>query len=344
MPNKILLLVFIILFSCGKKVEEKKQSTAFTVNQKKIIILFNRTKQIRNTNHFIIKNYADSITNLSKNESKDFRALGFIAYGNYYLAINNDSLSFKNFNTALNLVTATKTDTLIFESRTGLGNYYKNTSNYSKAISNYLSALKIAEKVNHQVDQALVYAYLGQVYLDKDDQKNAKKNLLVAKDLLADHKEKRVYLIVIHTLANIYGMNGNYKEALKLDEEGLKICKIINSKDLKATFLDNKANCFMYSKRLDSARYYFNECLKLDLKTKNQKQISDSYSNFAQLAIFSNNPAEVHDYAEKSVNIAKSINYNSGIAKNYKLLIDFYSENRDYEKAFEYARKIPIQL
>lgn len=128
-------------------------------------------------------------------------------------------------------------------------------------------------------------------------------------------------------------MNGNYKEALKLDEEGLKISKKINSNDLKATFLDNKANCFMYSKQLDSARYYFNECLKLDLKTKNQKQISDSYSNFAQLAIFSNNPAEVHDYAEKSVNIAKSINYNSGIAKNYKLFIDFYSENRDYEKA-----------
>lgn len=339
MIKKTLLLVVLVFFSCKNEDKTIKQSSQFTNNQKQIISWYKKAIAQRNINHFLIEKYADSISKLAATESLNFKALGYLCYGNFYNAINNDSLSFKNYNTALNIVKQTRNDSLQMPAYYGIGNYYKHTGNYPKSMENFLKALKISEKRKDTADIAIVHACLGQLYLQKDDQKQAKYNLNLAKKLLDENKNKPAYLIVIHTLANLNGMNGNYEEALKLDEEGLRICEKIKSNDLKATFLDNKANCFMFSNQLDSAKYYFNECLKLDLIGKNEKQISDSYANLAQLAVFYKNDAEVKSYTEKSIAIAQNVNYHPGIAKNYNLLIDFYKTKGDYKNAYEYSNK-----
>lgn len=339
MIKKTLLLVVLVFFSCKNDDATIEQSSQFTKNQKQIISWYNLAMAQRNINHFLIEKYADSIKKLTVNEGSDFKSLGLISYGNYYNAINNDSLSFKNYNEALNLVKQTKNDSLLTSAYCGLGNYYKHTGNYPKSMEHFLIALKFSEKRKDTMDMAAVYANLGQLYLQKDDQKQAKHNLYLAKKLLEKKKHRPAYLITIHTLANLNGMNGNFAEALKLDEEGLKICEKIKSNDLKATFLDNKANCFMFSNQLDSAKYYFNECLKLDLIGKNEKQISDSYANLAQLAIFYKNDVDVKINTEKSIAIAQNVNYHPGIAKNYNLLIDYYKTKGDYKNAYEYSKK-----
>ena len=339
MIKKTLLVVLLVLLSCKNEDTTVEQSSQFTKNQKQIISWFNLALAQRNINHFLIEKYADSITKQVANESPNFKALGLLCYGNYYNSINNDSLSFKNYNEALNIVRQTKNDSLLTSAYYGIGNYYKHTGDYPKSMEHFLTALKLSEKRKDTLDMAVIYANLGQLYLQKDDQKQAKHNLYLAKNLLKKRKHKPAYLITIHTLANLNGMNGNFAEALKLDEEGLKISNEIKSNDLKATFLDNKANCFMFSNQLDSAKYYFNECLKLDLIGKNEKQISDSYANLAQLAVFYKNDADVKSFTEKSIAIAQNVNYHPGIAKNYNLLIDFYKSKGDYKNAYEYSTK-----
>ena len=339
MVKKILLLVVCIVCSCQNKEQKVNPVSQRTEQQKQIAKWYDTAVSLRNKNHFQILNYADSIKKLNGAELPDYKALGYICYGLYYNAVNNDSLSFKSYNAALQLVKETKTDSLLASAHCGLGNYYKHTGDYVKATKSFLTALQFSEKQKDTMDIAAIYANLGQLYLQKDDQKQAKHYLTLAKQLLKNDKERSSYLVTIHTLANLYGMNGNFAEALKLDEEGLKICEKIKSDDLKATFLDNKANCFMFSNRLDSAKYYFNECLKLDLISKNEKQISDSYANLAQLAVFSNKFSEVKPLTEKSISIAEKVNYHPGIAKNYNLLIDFYKTKGDFKSAYEYSQK-----
>ena len=333
------VLIVMLLVSCQEKNKSKVGFVERTKNQQQIGKWYNKALALRNVNHFPILNYADSIKRQSVGESLDYKALSFICYGTYYNAINNDSLSFKNYTSALQLANVTKTDSLLTSAHCGLGNYYKHTGEYVKATKNFLTALKYAEKQKDTFDIAAIHANLGQLYLQKDDQKQAKHYLSIAKTLLENNKERSSYLVTIHTLANLHGMNGEYDQAMKLDEEGLAICEKIKSNDLKATFLDNKANCFMFSNRLDSAKYYFNECLKLDLISKNEKQISDSYANLAQLAVFSNNFSEVKTLTEKSISIAEKVNYHPGIAKNYNLLIDFYKLKGDFKSAYEYSQK-----
>ncbi|HLP65583.1 tetratricopeptide repeat-containing sensor histidine kinase [Flavobacterium sp.] len=333
------VLVVLLSVSCQEKNKSKKESIEHTKNQKQIIEWFRIAKSLRNKNHFLIKNYADSIQSLTNNETDEFKAIGHIAQGIYYNSINNDSLSFKNYNTSLNLLKTSKTDSLFVSAYSGLGNYYKHTGDYEKSLKNLLTALKIAEKIKDSVMIGGMYANLGQLYLQKDELDQAKHQLLSATQYLKNHRTSPHYLIAIHTMANLQGMSGNINEALKIDEEGLKLCEQIKSDNLKATFLDNKANCFMFSNRLDSARYYFNECLRLDLISKNEKQISDSYANLAQLSIFSNRPSDVISFAEKSISTAEKVNYNPGILKAYKLLIDFYREKSDFKNAYEYTEK-----
>ena len=334
-----LMLVVLFLFSCNRKNETQKKNSELTQNQKQIVEWYRIAKSLRNKNHFLIKNYADSIQSLTANETDEFKAIEHIAQGLYYNSINNDSLSFKNYNTSINLLKASKTDSLFVSAYAGLGNYYKHVGDYPKSLKNLLTALKIAEKIKDSVMIGGMYANLGQMYLQKDDLPQAKNQLLNSIKYLQNHKRSPHYLIAIHTMANLQGMSGNINEALKIDEEGLKLCEQIQSDNLKVTFLDNKANCYMFSNRLDSAKYYFSECLKLDLIHKNEKQISDSYANLAQLAFFSKNPSEVISFAEKSISTAEKVNYNPGILKVYKMLIDFYRQRGDYKNAYEYTER-----
>ncbi len=45
------------------------------------------------------------------------------------------------------------------------------------------------------------------------------------------------------------------------------------------------------------------------------------------------------NFANKSIEIAKKVNYNPGIAKNYNLLISFYKNKGDYKNALEFSQK-----
>lgn len=334
-----LVLVIFFLISCNKKTETSKANVELSKNQKQIVEWFRIAKSLRNKNHFLIKNYADSIQTLTANETDEFKAVGHITQGLYYNSINNDSLSFKNYNAALNLLKKSETDSLHISTFAGLGNYYKHIGDYPKSLKNLLTALKMAEKIKDSIMIGGISANLGQLYLQKDELKQANSYLLNAIKFLKQHKKNPHYLIAIHTMANLQGMSGNINEALKIDEEGLRLCEQIKSDNLKATFLDNKANCYMFSNRLDSAKYYFNECLKLDLISKNEKQISDSYANLAQLAVFSNQSSEVIANTQKSIAIAEKVNYNPGVLKNYRLLIDFYKGKGDYKSSFDYYNK-----
>ena len=142
MIKKTLLVVLLVLLSCKNEDTTVEQSSQFTKNQKQIISWFNLALAQRNINHFLIEKYADSITKQVANESPNFKALGLLCYGNYYNSINNDSLSFKNYNEALNIVRQTKNDSLLTSAYYGIGNYYKHTGDYPKSMEHFLTALK----------------------------------------------------------------------------------------------------------------------------------------------------------------------------------------------------------
>ncbi len=309
----------------------------FTANQKQIISWYNKAIQSRNINNLIIDEYADSIVKHAENEPAVYKAMGHICYGTYYSSIANDSLCFQNYSKAYNAIKTIQNDSLRMLVHSGLGNYYKNAGNFPKSLKELLTGLHLAEKIGDTLRIGMLHANLGQLFFQKNDSTQARKYLVSGIKLLKNRKKSTSYLLATHGLANIYGLGGNYKAALALDNEGIALSNALGSNSLKSTFYDNKANCFLFSQQLDSARYYFNECLKIDYLTKNEKQICDSYANLAYLGVYAGNKEEVAKYTDLSIKLANKIKYTLGLAKVYNMLVVFYKNNGDYKKALEYS-------
>ena len=213
MIKKAIVVVILVLVSCKNK-DEKLISTSFSSHQKQVVNWFNTAYSLRNSDYFKIRNYADSIKKNTTNEPNNFKALGCICDGIYYHRMSDELESFKNYTTAFNLLKKSKNDSLLVITCSGLGNYYKNNGDYPNSLKNLLIALQLAEKLKDTVKIGGIHANLGQMYLQKEDSDLAKKHLDSARKILAKNKNNGSYLVAIHTMANIYGMNGDFKQAL----------------------------------------------------------------------------------------------------------------------------------
>ena len=337
MKNLIsLILILLLLYSCNKS---EKSSNSLTPNQKQIISVYNGVGKNYLEGSDSIEATIQNIENISKTESDRYKAMVTICRGNMSAKSSEYEIATKKFRKAIQLLGNSGRDTLVARSYNGIASCYKSKGDYPNAISNYQNALRIFNRINFVNGIATAYAGLGQLYLQKNDITLAKKHLKMTIKLLKNKKYSHSYLIASHTLANIYGMSGDMKSALKIDEEGLRITDSIKSDHFKATFLDNKANCFMYSNQLDSAQYYFDKCLEMDIKTGIDKQIADSHSNLGQLALFKKEFATAEKQALKSLEILKRIDHKPYMPKAYDVLEQLYTQQGDYKKVIEIQKK-----
>ncbi len=330
MKYSCLAILLLLLVCCKQKPIEVRQVSD---DQANITKWFNamRTHIDRNTDSI----YMVKIDKAVINEPDEYLAMAAIARGIFYAGKAANDLAIKNYEESLLLSKNQSADTLRAIAFTGIGNCYKNTGNYPSSLLNFYKALKIYDTRNHKIGISAVNAFLGEVYLQKNDFKTATEYLDSAMVTLKNQKWRRGWIHAAHTLANAHGMNGDYKTALEIDEEGIRIADSINSPDAKAMFFDNKANCFMYSGKLDSAQYYFDECLKIDLASDNKKQIADTYSNLGDLASLKKDFKKAEQLTLKSISIFKTVNNGFNLSKSYDILANVYLRQGDYKKAYE---------
>ncbi len=89
----------------------------------------------------------------------------------------------------------------------------------------------------------------------------------------------------------------------------------------------------MYSNRLDSAAYYFQECLKIDRQVGERKQIADTYSNLGNLAIFQKDYAAAEKHLNSSITLLKEINQKPNLITAYEILVDLYQREGKLKEA-----------
>jgi signal transduction histidine kinase len=90
---------------------------------------------------------------------------------------------------------------------------------------------------------------------------------------------------------------------------------------------------------MDSAYYYFNECLKLDIKIGNKKQIADTYSNLSQFFLMKKDYKTAEKHAKTSIVLLKTIDGKPNLAKSYDILSEIYTSQNQYQKAFEVQKE-----
>lgn len=225
-------------------------------------------------------------------------------------------------------------DTLLMaNAQQGLANALKNQSEYSQSLVAFKESLKLYESLDDMRATANVHGYIAQVFQLQNDLKQAEAHLLDGFNILGDDTNNISFLVLMHTLANVYGMEGKFKEALALDERGIFISTSLKLPESTATFLDNKANCFLYSNRLDSAAYYFKQCLLLD--TANIKQQSDTWLRLGMLADMQGNTSQAIAHFQQSLQLSEAAAYKAGQMLAWEALTEIYKKNQNLSAALE---------
>lgn len=331
--KKLVLAGGLILLFLACQSKQAEPLISKTAHQLKIIKWYKNISYISNAQPDSLGYFAQEIEKLVVKESDVYQAMAAVVKGVYFQNSSSHELAKKAFEKAITLIKDSKDDRIKASAYVGLGNYYKNTGDYPKGFDCLYKALKIYEKRENSHGISSVHACFAQIHLQKNDVKAAKENLKIALEILGIDKYNQSYLISSHTLANAYGMTGEYAKALAIDKECISISNKLKSPRNTVTFIDNKANCFMYSNQLDSADYYFKECLKIDLQIGEKKQIADTYSNLGNLAIFKKDYDEAEINLYKSIHIFKEINQKPNLVNTYEILVNLYRIQGKYEQA-----------
>lgn len=259
-----------------------------------------------------------------RNKPAEYSAMVDIGMGIYYHSRSEYPNSLEEYKKALSHLANSKADTLLIRAYIGFGNNYKNIGEYSLSLEFLFKALSLAEKINHTEFISIIHGHLAQVYQFKNEIENAKSHLRQTFGILKDNKATPGYLIASHIMANIYGEAGMFDSALNIDNEGIALSDSIHSNTLKSPFYDNKANCFIYTNRFDSAYFYLHKCIAIDSVLGERKQVSDSYVNLGYLAFTQKKYAEAKDYLFHALNISNQVGYKGAKIGVWEILSNVY--------------------
>ena len=216
-----------------------------------------------------------------------------------------------------------------------IGGYHYNTSNYDKAIEAALKAIKIFETKKMATGILKAKLMMGQVYQLKDDLPRAEKLLQETLDHFDEISEPKVKVNILHTLANIYGMQEKYPQALALDEQGIALCNSGDMRLFQSQFYDNMANCYMYSQRYEEAKTYFLKSLEIDSSFDNKKQMADTWLNLGNLSLMQKKYAEAVGNLQHAVSLSSESGYKQGKYQALLLLSDAYKQSNNPNAAIE---------
>ncbi len=245
--------------------------------------------------------------------------------------ISTNALQESSLGEALSIAKSLKDEKLIAHCYLGFSQYYFGRSRYDKSIEYGIQALQRYENIKNISGILKAKIRLAQVYQMRDELPKAEAMLV---DVLSyPESKKNGYSVTLHTLANVYGMQGKYKEALAIDEMGLKYCDSLGLLNLKTPFYDNMANCFMYDGKFEEAKKYFKISLAIDSSFNDSRLMSDTYLNLGQLHFMNSKNNEAIPYLYRAISLSKQVDYKEATASAYKILSEIYQKKNELDSS-----------
>ncbi|MFC4263733.1 tetratricopeptide repeat protein [Ferruginibacter yonginensis] len=228
-------------------------------------------------------------------------------------------------------------DSLMAASLLNFATIDENYGAFDSAFNKLYAAIKKYETIKNQDGINKAKLVMAQIYQQKNDLKNAEK---ILNEILSTPKiDKNIEVSSLHTLANMYGMQGNYAKALAIDDKALAICDSFNIIFFKSSVYDNMANCYMYSGDAAKAKIYFQKCITIDSSFGNKKQMSDTYLNLGSLYEMNKQPTIAIQYLKTSIAYANESGYKQGEYAAYLSLSNIYKQLNKTDSALDAMQK-----
>ena len=218
-----------------------------------------------------------------------------------------------------------------------LGTICEQQNKYDSASYNFVRALKLSQIAKDKKEILSSYLHLGIYYKKIDNITNSLFNLLEAMKISEEVRDSSILFTICINLGTMYERTLDHAKAMACYYKALYIAKKNPDKDeddLAISYF-KIGKLYQSLEKIDSAKYYLNETLKIHLKRNDTAGLIFDYSNIASFE------AKVGDYSNAEKNYYKALGF--ALANNDSLRLNMIHsylgqlnfEKKDYNKAIK---------
>ncbi len=270
-----------------------------------------------------------------------------------YMNLSEINLRFSHIDTtvqyltkALKLAQNIHNPTLKARAYHQLGVVYLRIADFEKSLSNYLHSLQIIEDSipNLPEEKALVYKSMvlnniGAVYskMNKLDKSLAyrMKSLSMRKQL----SDTAGIASCLQNIGVIHEKKNNLDRAYYYYTQALRYRKVLGNKKDIAELILNTGIIKMKKGDYLPAEQAFLHAIQTFEAFQDYKHLSETYLNLASLYMKLNKFSRAYKMLKKGMSFAKKSSYKMKEKEAYALLSDYYAQQGDYKKAWEYQKR-----
>ncbi|MEE4286683.1 MAG: LuxR family transcriptional regulator [Mariniphaga sp.] len=214
----------------------------------------------------------------------------------------------------------------------------KQAGNYEKALELSDKAIEIARSIKDTAQWANALNNKGNVLKDMFLLSPAIEAYFDAYRLWQNKKDSSGLAIAYGSIANAYFFEGDFRKSLEYNFKKLPITN--NSENLWETnkTMNNIALAYSNLNKHDSALYYMQKSLNLAKKLNYPEGVANSYNNMASTFLKTENIDSALFYSSEAVSIAEKIN-SSNLAKYELNKAMAFEKQKKYNAALAIARK-----
>lgn len=222
----------------------------------------------------------------------------------------------------------------ICASYNNLGYILKSQGKYKDATQFYLKSLNIAEKMKPSKALQQAYLNLGVIYYQLKNYDESLKFLNKTLDVPIGGKVDRA--ITIEMKSSIYIEKKDYKTAMKLLEESLKIYEEVGDKSSMAGAYGNLAEIYLtQNTNLEIAEKYATQSLAIIEAGGTTRALPLAYSTVAKIYLQKNEFTKSVTFFLKAKKLAYQMNQPEDLKTIYKNLSEAYLKMNDFESSLK---------
>lgn len=227
-----------------------------------------------------------------------------------------------------------------------LGMLYTSVGRYDKSLKYTNGALKIYKGLPEDFGEEIALAYnnLGLAYIQKDEFKNAERNLLQGVEILEEsQQETRTHLYLYRTLGFLYSRTAEYEKAEKYLSRALDVCKkLYGDKHLETIAIYQYFGIMFFEKQqMERAEDNWTHALEICEEIGEQNYQAGILLNLSQALYEKGMLVEAEMKCQEGISVLKSLDKQENVrtALAYEILGNIYNDTEQFDRAKRYGKK-----
>jgi tetratricopeptide (TPR) repeat protein len=232
----------------------------------------------------------------------------------------------------------------IAQSNINIGVIYFNKGFYRLALKHYLDALNFYENKTEKsaIDKSYlgsVQTNLGNIYIELNDLKNARKYLNGAVENFTEVGDSRELAYLNNELGDVEQLSGNFREAKQYFQDALNLARQSDDKLIEVSALLNLSTNYLQTGKLDESWDFAREGLSVAEDISDSKYAIGMYQNLGEINMQRDRVSEAISFFKKALSEAEE----AGIIKQKEEILyqlaECYSMAGNFSTANIYLKK-----